>query len=227
MIIIGHQKTKNHINKIIYSLFLLIILSACTTTNYKNNLDDSITIEHLPSNDLVESARAQIGVVTKYDTSYYQGGYPPQGQGACTDVIEQALRNNSYDLKRLIDQDMTNNPDSYPQDSDPNINFRRVRNVKIFLDRHAIKLTTCVSKDCFQNKEWQAGDIVTFDQIPGSLWHIAIISNKVKINNSVPIPYLIHNYGNGVVEDNRLLNWPAPINGHYRITEISTNNINQ
>ena len=51
---------------------------------------------------------------------------------ACTDLVERALRENSYNLKDLIDEDMKNNPGLYPHESDPNINFRRVKNVKIF-----------------------------------------------------------------------------------------------
>lgn len=176
--------------------------------------------EYGTSTPLVESARQQIGVVTEYDTGYYQGGYPPPGRGACTDVIETALRENGYDLKAKIDRDMEKFPELYPHPSDSNINFRRVVNVKVFLDRNAEKLSTCTTSDCFKQSLWQPGDIVTFDQIPGSLWHIAIVSNKTKRdakNAAVKIPFLIHNYGRGVIEDDLLLTWPAPISGHYRI----------
>jgi len=172
------------------------------------NIEMSTTI-----NALVASARSQIGVVTSYDTSYYRGGYPPDDSGACTDVIERALRPLGYDLKKKIDEDMKKNPSKYPYTSDPNINFRRVRNVKVYLDSFAEKVSTCSSSECLKNGSWQAGDIVTFDQIPGSLWHIAIVSDVME--NGVPL--LIHNYGHGVVEDNLLLDWPAPMTGHYRL----------
>jgi uncharacterized protein YijF (DUF1287 family) len=167
---------------------------------------------NLNSPPLVRSARDQIGVVTRYDTSYYQGGYPPEDRGACTDVIERALRVNGYNLKEKIDADMRKNPDRYPHESDPNINFRRVRNVKIFLDNYAMSLP--VDLDEQKLDQWQAGDIVTYDQIPGSLWHIAIISDKI---NNDGFPLLIHNYSTGVVEDDLLIRWPAPITGHYRL----------
>lgn len=129
------------------------------------------------------------------------------------------MRDNGYDLKSKIDEDMAMHPERYSDSSDPNINFRRVRNVKIFLDHHAESLTTCIEKNCFAKSDWQPGDIVTFDQIPGSLWHIAIVSNKTVESDGIEVPLLIHNYGKGVVEDNRLLNWPAPITGHYRIPQ--------
>lgn len=172
---------------------------------------------YLKTHPLVESAKKQIGVVTKYDTSYYQGGYPPEDRGACTDVIERALRDNDYMLKEMLDKDMLKNPQEYFNDYDSNINFRRVKNLKVFLDRNANKLSTCVSTDCFLQNLWQAGDIVTYEQIPGGLWHVAIISNKAKLKESVTIPYLIHNHGYGVVENDLLLTWPAAISGHYRV----------
>lgn len=188
-------------------LALSITLSGC---DFGTSFDGVDTDQTHP---LVESARKQIGVVTKYDTGYYQGGYPPEDRGACTDVVARALKDNNYDLKSKIDADMRENPARYVHESDPNINFRRVVNVKAFMDAHAENLSTCTDQECLQ--EWQPGDIVTFDQIPGSLWHIAIVSNK-SIDG---IPLLIHNYGSGVVEDNKLLTWPAPITGHYRIMD--------
>jgi len=118
---------------------------------------------------------------------------------------------------------MANNPTRYSSESDPNINFRRVRNVKVYLDNYAKKLTTCIDLECFAAGDWQAGDIVTYDQIPGHLWHIAIISDKTELSKedkSTAIPYIIHNHGNGTTENNMLLTWPAPITGHYRITSI-------
>ncbi len=213
------------IMKYLKSLFIvtaIFLLAACSSTSTSDVLENSSleqsdsSYSETASHPLVDSARKQIGVVTSYDTSYYQGGYPPEDRGACTDVVAQALKDNGYDLKSKIDEDMDAHSERYPHDSDPNINFRRVRNVKIFFDSHAKSLSTCTERSCFQEGLWKAGDIVTFDQIPGSLWHIAILSNKTK--NGVPL--LIHNYGRGVVEDEMLLQWPAPITGHYRVLEI-------
>lgn len=206
----------------------IMILTAFGALFYVDDLlfDDTqlkkVVYTYSTTHPLVESAKKQIGVVTKYDTGYYKGGYPPQGSGACTDAVEFALRNSGYDIKAKIDKDMLDHPDWYPHKSDPNINFRRVRNVKVFLEHYATPLSTCVDASCFSNGTWQAGDIVTFDQIPGSLWHIAIVSNKmIKGENGVEVPLLVHNYGRGVIEDDMLLNWPAPISGHYRLKEFS------
>lgn len=194
-------------------LVAILVVSGCSGVAEVPNVEAAKT---LPSTPLVDAARKQIGVVTSYDTSYYKGGYPPSDRGACTDVIARALKVNGYDIKAKIDADMKKNPKRYVHTSDPNINFRRVRNVKNFLDFYAKKLSTSTDKDTLKNGTWKAGDIVTFDQIPGSLWHIAIVSNKTQ--NGVPL--LIHNYGHGTVEDNKLLTWPAPITGHYRLSEV-------
>lgn len=159
-------------------------------TKHKDNIDyTQDDFVYTDSHPLVESARKQIGIVTKYD------------------------------IKIKIDQDMKKHPSRYQADFDSNINFRRVRNVKIFLDNNEEKIDNCITSDCFKKSIWKAGDIVTFDQIPGSLWHIAIVSNKTQFSKELEahVPFLIHNYGRGVVEDDMLLNWPAKITGHYRL----------
>ena len=166
--------------------------------------------------DIVQNARAQIGVVTEYDTSYYQNAYPPSNKGACADVIWRTLNEVGYDFKSMIDEDMKKNSDSYKKEPvpDSNINFRRVENIRVFLDKYAQKLTTEVIPFEESNlKEWQGGDIVTYAQIPGGLWHVAVISDKRREDG---VPLLIHNYGRGVKEDDYLLNWPTKITGHYR-----------
>jgi uncharacterized protein YijF (DUF1287 family) len=184
------------IKKCVVIILMSIFLSGCGKESVEiENTEDITTIQEvksLPSHPLVESARKQIGIVTKYDTGYYAGGYPPEDRGACTDVIERALKENDYDLKEKIDEDMKKHPDRYPTESDPNINFRRVRNVKIFLDHHAEKLPTCTTSDCL-SEQWKPGDIVTYDQIPGSLWHIAIVSNRLEKEGSEKVPLLVHN----------------------------------
>lgn len=168
--------------------------------------------------DIVQSARAQIGVVTEYDTSYYPNAYPPANKGVCADVIWRTLNGVGYDFKSMLDADMKKHPEDYKKDPipDSNINFRRVENIRVFLEKYAQKLTTKVTPYDEKNlSEWQGGDIVTYAQIPGGLWHIAIVSDKRRDDG---IPLLIHNYGRGVLEDDHLLSWPTAITGHYRWT---------
>lgn len=164
--------------------------------------------------DIVASARAQIGVVTSYDTSYYAGGYPPDDTGACADVPWRALQGAGYDFKRLIDDDMRANPAAYPTEFDANINFRRTQNIRTFLERHAEALTTeVILGDVANLAKWQGGDIVTFAQIPGRLWHVAIVSDRRRPDG---VPYLLHNHGYGTLENDYLVDWPTEITGHFR-----------
>jgi len=208
--------------RFIVIIIIVIGLSACLSPSKKIEIQpirspvdkDGDGIDDF--GDILEGARVQIGVVTEYETGYYTDAYPPENSGVCSDVIWRALESTGYDLKEMIDADMAAYPDDYLSDPTPdqNINFRRVRNIGVFLAKYAKSLTTeVVPWDAENLSEWQGGDIVAYDQIEGGLWHIAIVSDK---RNDDGTPLIIHNYGYGVKEDNYLLNWPTEITGHYR-----------
>lgn len=217
--------------KIIISIpfFLaLIFITACANAANLTPITPSLKIDQIKSNhdqdqdgledyqDILSAARSQIGIVTKYDTSYYAGAFPPADKGACADVIWRALQVAGFDFKKNLDQDMQKHPQDYPSNPKPdkNINFRRVQNIRIYLNKYAQKLITEVIPNDQNNlKQWQGGDIVTYAQIPGGLWHIAIVSSN---RRSDGVPLLIHNYGRGVREDDYLLKWPTKITGHFR-----------
>lgn len=155
--------------------------------------------------DIMLTARANARRRPKYDTAYFAGGYPPEDIGVCTDLIWQALDGAGYSLKDLVDGDIAANVDAYPRvkgTPDPNIDFRRVSNLKVFFERNTVSLTL----DPCQIEEWQPGDIVTFT--PG---HIAIISDK---RNRRGIPYIIHHGPQPVKEEDSLLR--HTITGHFR-----------
>ncbi|MBQ7890081.1 MAG: DUF1287 domain-containing protein [Erysipelotrichaceae bacterium] len=165
-------------------------------TDY-DNIDDS--------HDILFGARDYINSGLKYKSGYYAGGYPTDGYSVCTDVIWNAFQSAVIDLKSLVDQDISDNTEFYPLDNpDPNIDFRRVKNLKVFFERHAISLTT----DITQIEEWQPGDIVTF--APS---HIGIISDK---RNKDGIPYLIHYSGQPNKEEDCIVKRSMEITGHYR-----------
>ena len=89
---------------------------------------------------------------------------------------------------------------------DKNIDFRRVQNLKVYLDNNAIVLTNDINKI----KEWQGGDIVVFKN------HIGIVSDK---RNKKGIPFIIHHanpYQRYYEED--ILEYRNDIIGHYRIS---------
>lgn len=162
--------------------------------------------------DIMLGARADAENAPRYDDSYHEGGYPPDDVGVCTDVVWRAFRHAGYDLKALVDYDISRNPELYPGldngTPDPNIDFRRVRNLRVFFDRHATVLTL----DFDNPEDWQAGDIVTFG---GDSAHIAVLSD---LRNKDGYPWLIHNSGQPNREENSLIKLALTrgITGHYR-----------
>ncbi len=131
--------------------------------------------------DILAGVRSYIATKPKYKSVYYDGGYPTDGYGVCTDVVAQGFLAAGYDLQELVDQDIRNAPDAYDVHTpDKNIDFRRVRNLKVFFERNAIVLTNDVSDIA----QWQGGDIVIF-----SPSHIGIVSDK---RNRDGVPLLIH-----------------------------------
>ena len=158
--------------------------------------------------DILRNAKAYIATNPTYKSKYYEGGYPDDNYGVCTDVVAFALKDAGYDLQTLVDEDMRAHPELYEyQTPDPNIDFRRVRNVYTWFSRHAITLTT----DPTDIEQWHGGDIVIFTD------HIAIVSDK---RNRQGIPYLLHLNGplQKEREDNYLATTKDTIMGHYRIS---------
>ena len=158
--------------------------------------------------DILQGALEYIDSHPKYKSKYYQTGYPDDEYGVCTDVVAYALKNAGYDLRTLVDEDIENNPDDYNIDNpDKNIDFRRVRNLKIYFSHTAISLTT----DIDEIEEWQGGDIVIFKN------HIGIVSER---RNENGVPYVIHhNSPWQKTYEQDILEKREDIEGHYRVTE--------
>lgn len=198
---------KNYISN---NILWLEIEKITTTSDIDNDWINDI-------DDILEWARREVKNKTNYKSWYYAGWYPPDNEWVCTDVVWRALKNAWIDLKTKVDNDIKFHTSLYPRvewKPDPNIDFRRVPNLDIFLKRNAKSLTTEVIPWNTQNlKEWQAWDIVIFWKPKD---HIAIISDK---RNREGVPYIIHNSAPTPREDNRLLYWHeniSPIIGHYR-----------
>lgn len=179
---------------------------ACPTDKDGDGLDDL--------EDIVAGAKAEVERQPQYRSAYYQKGYPPESEGVCTDVVWRAFRDAGYDLKGLVDQDIRANMSKYPRvegKPDPNIDFRRVPNLVVFLRRNAQELTLEVKPDDVENLTlWQAGDIVTYD-LPHE--HIAIVSDKRRPDG---VPYILHNSGPTPKESDQLQSWPSEMTGHFR-----------
>ena len=167
-------------------------------SDFNNNGIDDYT-------DILNGARKDIANAPVYDGSYQPGGYPPENVGVCTDVVWRAFREAGYSLKDMIDADIAEHLSDYPRikkKADPNIDFRRVPNLRVFFQKYALSLTL----DPTQVEEWQPGDIVTYGD-----HHIAIVSDR---RTKKGVPYIIHNGGQPVFEEDALTR--EEISGHFR-----------
>ena len=157
--------------------------------------------------DILNNVRDYIKTNPKYKSKYYATGYPNDEYGVCTDVVAFGLKGAGYDLMNLVNEHIKTNRNLYDIDViDKNIDFRRVQNLKVYLDNNAIVLTNDINKI----KEWQGGDIVVFKN------HIGIVSDK---RNKKGIPFIIHHanpYQRYYEED--ILEYRNDIIGHYRIS---------
>lgn len=206
---------------IIISVILVALLYFFNTIPHKQYSNSDFNIETYISSvdkdndgiddqtDILNNLRTYIAKKPKYKSKYYETGYPDDEYGVCTDVVANGLKDAGYDLKELVNEDIINNKEKYNIEViDKNIDFRRVRNLDVYLKNNSISLT----KDLSQIEEWQGGDIIVFKD------HIGIISDK---RNRKGIPFLIHhanpmqiNYEEDVLE----LYGQEYIIGHYRIS---------
>ena len=157
--------------------------------------------------DILENVRKYIEKNPKYESKYYNTGYPNDQYGVCTDVVANGLKGAGYDLMKLVDKHIRSNRDKYNIETvDKNIDFRRVRNLNVYFSDTAITLTTDITKIA----EWQGGDIVVFKK------HIGIVSDK---RNKNGVPFVIHHanpYQKYYEED--ILESRDDIIGHYRVS---------
>ena len=168
--------------------------------------------------DILEGAKAYVRTRPVYDTSYFEGGWPPEGKGVCTDVAAFALLAAGYDLQKLLAADIAAHPELYPPGTgDANIDFRRTRNLLPFFQRIAESLTL----DPYELEAWQPGDIVIFahpehGMSPG---HIAIVSDR---RASDGLPFLIHHTDNDRFSyEQDFLTTPTRILvGHFRMNGL-------
>jgi len=176
------------------------------------------TNSEIISSSIAREARSQIGKTTSYDPSYvglsYPGGDVPLEKGVCTDVVVRALRGAvNLDLQKLVHEDMKIEFSAYPniwglKKPDPNIDHRRVPNLKTYFNRRGFSLPVTRRAE-----DYLAGDLVTCT-VGRNLAHIMVVSDKKTASG---VPFVIHNIGSGTKEEDRLFEFP--ITGHYRVTE--------
>ena len=155
--------------------------------------------------DILQGTLDYINTKPKYKSKYYIGGYSNDNYGVCTDVVAFSMQAAGYNLMQLVNEDIQNHPTDYDiQEPDPNIDFRRVKNLQVFFSNNAENLTTDVSK----TEQWQGGDIVIFQK------HIGIVSDR---RNKNGVPYVIHHndpWQKSYEQD--ILEKRDDIVGHYR-----------
>lgn len=165
---------------------------------------------------LHDAAREQIGVTTRYDPAYVRLAYPngdvPVDRGVCTDVVVRAFRRaHGMDLQKLLHEDMKTHFALYPKiwkltKPDPNIDHRRVPNLRVWFTRQGWSLPVKQDPTAFL-----PGDIVTCT-VPPNLPHVMIVSGQRSEDGSRPL--VIHNIGAGTREEDRLFDFP--LTGHFR-----------
>ena len=213
---------KKRITLIVFSVLIIVALYVLYCFNYiphKKYTNADFNIEAYKSNidkdndgiddqtDILNNANNYIKTNPKYKSKYYNTGYPNDEYGVCTDVVAFALKDAGYDLMVLVNEDIKNNKALYDIDAvDKNIDFRRVKNLKVYFDNNAISLTT----DINEIEEWQGGDIVVFKK------HIGIISDK---RNRKGICFVIHHANPyQIYYEEDILEHRDDIIGHYRIS---------
>lgn len=144
----------------------------------------------------------------RYDDRYFSGGYPPDDIGVCTDVVWKGLKGINVNLKDIMDRDIDRHLSAYKEvisTPDPNIDFRLVPRLEVFLERK----TEVLSTDLTNLLVWQPGDIVTFEHS-----HVAVVSS---LRNIWGMPYIIQHGKDPAAEEDRIFATDGmKISGHYR-----------
>lgn len=173
---------------------------------YKSTVDaDNDGIDD--QTDILLGVKEYLENKPKYKSKYYEGGYSDDEYGVCTDVVANGLKAAGYDLMELVNLHKLANPEKYNNEEvDKNIDFRRVRNLKIYFEDNAVSLTT----DVKEIAEWQGGDIVVFKG------HIGVISEH---RNKEGVPFVYH-HANPLQRfyEEDILTIRDDIIGHYRVS---------
>tara|TARA_Y100000814_G_C12147849_1_gene339844 strand:- start:46 stop:663 length:618 start_codon:yes stop_codon:yes gene_type:complete len=194
-------------------VIILIILFGCEDSYEPIKLKNGIQKDFV--NAALERTKHQITYNNKYFKIDYPNGDIPDEFGVCTDVVIRSYRKINIDLQQLLHEDIKNNFNDYPikqhwpkqRRADSNIDHRRVPNLEFFFSKYGESIPVSTNK-----KDYKPGDIITWDLMGASPWHIGVVINKIssKTNN----PLIVHNIGKGPVIEDVIFDFP--IRGHYR-----------
>ncbi len=148
-------------------------------------------------------------------------GYPMRRRArriraSAADVVVRAYRAIGVDLQRLVHEDMKRHfalylrrPAGACARPTPNIDHRRVLNLRVFFARHG-KIAGRSRPD---PKDYKPGDLVTWNLDPSrSLPHIGIVTQRRSADGTRPL--IMHNAGGGQVFQDMIFLFK--ITGHYR-----------
>ncbi len=176
---------------------------------------------------LSNAALTRLNSRVRYDGSYVKIAYPwgdvPPNIGVCTDVVIRSYRKLGIDLQQQVHNDISAAFSAYPNikkwglsKPDPNIDHRRVYNLRVFFTRRGAALPVTHNP-----RDYRPGDLVTW-MVGKDLPHIGVVVNRR--SKADPNRYMIvHNIAYGPQLDDILFRFP--ITGHYRYTPANMHNI--
>ena len=194
-------------------VFMLAALLGC------DSIQDATVVPRLDeppgfSRGLSDAALERTEHAVRYDGRYiaipYPNGDVPDGIGVCTDVVVRSYRALGIDLQKDLHEEMSANFDLFPKRwglkrPDPNIDHRRVPNLRTFFTRKGQNLAVTDDPD-----DYVPGDLVTWS-VEGRP-HIGIVVHKK--DRREQRYQIVHNIGRGPVLEDIL--FAFPITGHYR-----------
>ncbi|MBC7980655.1 MAG: DUF1287 domain-containing protein [Armatimonadetes bacterium] len=166
-------------------------------------------------NRLAAEALKYSNSAVAYDPAYFKIAYPngdvPGKKGVAADVLVRSYRQLDVDLQEKIHEDMESHFRVYPQlwaanETDKNIDHRRVPNLQRFFSRNGETLKTSRKA-----ADYKVGDIIVW-ALANAETHIGIVVPGPNGNEATP--WVVHHpAGGGVKWENTLFDYQ--IVGHF------------
>lgn len=192
-------------------MFALLAAIAWLSAANAQDMGNAVAVKKLVGAAL-DRTRHRVTYTGAYRRIPYPRGDVPAATGVCTDVVIRAYRAAfGVDLQQRVHEDMRRSFRTYPNHwgltrPDPNIDHRRVPNLRVFFTRHGATLPVTRRPG-----DYRPGDLVTW-RVNGSLPHIGIVTDRRSADGMRPM--IVHNIGAGPQLEDMLFDYP--ITGHYR-----------
>ncbi len=192
-------------------VFALLAVIAWLSAASAQDVGNAVAVKKLVGAAL-DRTRHRVTYTGAYRRIPYPRGDVPAATGVCTDVVIRAYRAAfGIDLQQRVHEDMRRSFRTYPNywgltRPDPNIDHRRVPNLRVYFTRHGATLPVTRRPG-----DYRPGDLVTW-RVNGSLPHIGIVTDRRSADGMRPM--IVHNIGAGPQLEDMLFEFP--ITGHYR-----------